>query len=138
MKPIFYFVSAGRVRQVDRDAATAINAATGKRVVFRNGTTGDEAAEPCGATAGKCVPPQYASLPRYNNAGELVGTGNAPEAPEGGTDEPGPLNALGLPEGYPDTRDGIKEALEAAGVEFHTNMKTDKLVDLYRASFLSE
>lgn len=137
MKPIFYFVSAGRVRQVNRDAATAINAATGKRVVFRNGTCGDESAEPCGGTAGKCIPPQYAGLPRYSDTGELVDTGDTVEAAETPTDEPGELNALGLPEGCPDTREGIKEALEGAGIEFHGNSKTEKLVDLYRESFLS-
>jgi hypothetical protein len=137
MKPIFYFVSAGRVRQFDRDAATAINEATGNRVVFRNGTCGDEAAEPCAGTAGKCVPPQYKGLPHYDSNGQLVDAGDTLEAQETAPDDPGELNALGLPEGCPDTREGIKEALEGAGVEFHGNSKTEKLVDLYRESFLS-
>lgn len=138
MKPIFYFVSAGRIRQPDRDAATAINEATGKRVVFRNGTSGEEAAEPCSATAGKCVPPQYKHLPHYDSAGNLVDNGAPQEAGQEAIQEiPESLNSYGLPEGCPDTRDGLKEALESASIEFHPNIKTDKLIDLYRATFLS-
>lgn len=141
MNRILFFISAGRVREFDRSAASAINEATGKPVVFRNGTMGDGAMEDCAGVAGKCIPAQYASKPHYSLTGELVDT-PAPEAPEASTDgdsaketPSGNLNALGLPEGHPPTRDAIKEALENAGVEFHPNAKTEKLVDLYRTTF---
>ena len=131
MKAILFFVAAGIVLDSHRQAAAAIAAKTGKKVVFRNGTSPDltnEKPEANEGVAGK-VPKAYADFPRYNDAGELESPGTAP-AP--GNPDNKPLNLLGLPEGSPDNREDLKRALEEMGVEFHPNAKTDKLADLFR------
>lgn len=139
MKAILFFVAAGFVRDSHKEAATAINAVTGKKVVFRNATSATltgEKPEPNDGVAGD-VPDTYSDFPRYDNAGELVSGGEAPaDAPKADRK----LNAIGLPdgEGCPEDRDALKEALEAEGIEFHGNAKLEKLVDLYLAHFYPE
>lgn len=138
MKAILFFVAAGFVRDSHKEAATAINAVTGKKVVFRNATSATltgEKPEPNDGVAGD-VPDTYSAFPRYDNAGELVSGGEAP-APAA-TDRK--LNAIGLPdgEGCPEDRDALKEALEAEEIGFHPNTKLEKLVDLYLAHFYPE
>lgn len=134
MKAILFFVAAGFVRESHREAAAAINAATGKRVVFRNATSAAVTNEKPEANEGVAgdVPPQYASFPRFDDAGQLVSGGDAqgtPAAPEG------PKNALGLPQGAPEDRESLKAALDDAGIEYHGNAKTEKLADLWLAHF---
>jgi hypothetical protein len=138
MKAILFFVAAGIVREAHKEAATAINAATGKKVVFRNGSVADnEKAEACEGVAGDPIPAPYANLPRYDNAGKLAKEG-APAAAAPLTDRK--LNAIGLPdgEGCPEDREALKAALEAEGIDFHEKAKTEKLADLYLAHFYPE
>lgn len=138
MKAILFFVPAGRVNDSHKADATALSTATGKRVVFRNSSlarsTGENP-EPCDGVAGD-VPDNYAArFPTYSMDGEA-------QAPEGGlTVLAGPapeLNALGLPKGCPEDRNALKEALTNEGVEFHPNMKTEKLIDLFREAVLAK
>lgn len=137
MKAILYFVAAGFVRDAHKAAATTINAATGKKVVFRNATTATltgEKPEPNDGVAG-AVPEPYASFLTYDDAGNVVG-----EAPKVSAFAPlseRPLNSIGLPanEGCPEDREELKEALDAEGIEYHGNAKTEKLADLYLAHF---
>ena len=134
---ILFFVKSGLASDKDQTGATALAAKTGKRVVFRNATVAkqtNEKPEPCIGVAG-LVPPAYAAaFPVYDADGNAT-------PPEGGlsvVDTPAPeLNALGLPKGCPEDRDALKEALTMAKVEFHPNMKTDKLIDLFRAAVLA-
>lgn len=136
MKAILYFVSSGIVREAHREAATAINAKTNKRVVFRNSTVADgEKAEENEGVAGEVIPANYERFSRYNDKGTLVEEGRLPDIATSAASRK--LNVIGLPdgEGCPEDRDGIKEALEAEGVEFHGNAKTEKLVELYLAHF---
>lgn len=134
MKAILFFVAAGIVRESDRLTAAAIAKATDKRVVFRNATSAAVSNEKPEANEGVAgaVPPQYASFPRFDDAGQLVSggeAGNTPAAPEG------PKNALGLPQGAPEDRESLKAALDDAGIEYHGNAKTEKLADLWLAHF---
>lgn len=141
MKAILFFVAAGLVRDAHRDAAAKIAETTGKRVVFRNGSSAaqsGEKPEPNEGVAGK-VPAPYAAFPAYDDNGQLVSKGTAPE----GSTSPAAerkLNAIGLPdgEGCPTDRESLKAALDAEGIEYHGNAKTDKLADLYLAHFYPE
>jgi hypothetical protein len=138
MKAILFFVAAGIVREAHKEAATAINAATGKKVVFRNGSIeGNERAETCEGTAGAPIPPQYADLPHYDNAGKLTKEAAKP-ASLAVVDRK--LNSIGLPdgEGCPEDRESLKAALDAEGIEYHANAKTEKLAELYLAHFYPE
>ncbi len=133
---ILFFVKSGLASDKDQTAATELAAKTGKRVVFRNATVAkvtNEKPEPCIGVAG-LVPDAYAAaFPVY----ALDGTVTQPEGGADIVDMPKPeLNALGLPKGCPEDRDALKEALTMAKVEFHPNMKTDKLIDLFRAAVL--
>ncbi len=137
MKAILFFVPSGRVLDSHKQAATALAAATGKKVVFRNSTiavsTGEKP-ETCEGVAGT-IPPAYAArFASYDAEGNAT-------VPEGGI--PGPegviveINALGLPKGCPDDRNALKQALKDEGVEFHPNTKTETLVDLFRVKVLA-
>lgn len=140
MKAILFFVAAGFVRDSHKQAATAINAATGKKVVFRNGTSASltgEKPEPNDGVAGD-VPKPYEAFTRYDDTGNVIGKGEPVAAPSPLADRK--LNAIGLPDGdgCPEDREGLKAALEAEGIEFHGNAKLEKLVDLYLAHFYPE
>lgn len=138
MKAILFFVAAGIVREHHREAATAINAATNKRVVFRNGSVGDaERPEANEGVAGFPIPAAYASAPHYDNAGKLISAGEAPAA---GDAPERKLNAFGVPDedGAPTDRESLKSVLDDAGVEYHANASTEKLVGLYMAHFYPE
>lgn len=138
MKAILYFVAAGIVRDGHRDAATAINRETGKKVVFRNSDTAEnEKPEANEGVAGR-VPSNYESFTKYSDSGKVTAKGEIPAPSSLVADRP--LNAIGLPdgEGCPEDRDALKAALEAEGIEFHANAKTEKLVELYLAHFYPE
>jgi hypothetical protein len=137
MKAILFFVSAGFVAAAHKEAAAAIAAATGKKVVFRNATAATfsgENPEPNEGVAGK-VPESYAKFTRYDDAGQVIGNGSPVAAPAALADRK--LNVIGLPdgEGCPEDREALKAALEAEGIDFHGNAKTEKLADLYLAHF---
>lgn len=140
MKAILFFVAAGLVRDTHRETAAKIAETTGKRVVFRNASSAaqsGEKPEPNEGVAG-AVPAPYAAFPRFDEAGQLVSKGDAPEASTSPAERK--LNAIGLPdgEGCPEDRESLKAALDAEGIEFHGNAKTDKLADLYLAHFYPE
>jgi len=140
MKAILYFVAAGFVRDSHKQAATAINAETGKKVVFRNGTSASltgEKPEPNDGVAGQ-VPEPYAAFTRYDDKGKVIGKAE-PVAPLVALADR-KLNAIGLPDGdgCPEDRETLKAALDAEGIEYHGNAKTEKLVDLYLAHFYPE
>ena len=138
MKAILFFVAGGRVGDSHKSDATALSTATGKKVVFRNSSlarsTGENP-EACEGVAGD-VPENYAArFPTYSMEGKAT-------VPEGGLtvlDAPaGELNALGLPKGCPEDRNALKQALTDEGVEFHPNMRTEKLIDLFREAVLAK
>lgn len=129
---IIFFVHAGLVRDADRKAAANIHRETGVKVVFRNGTPRpNERPEQAVGVAGK-VPPEYAGLPVYDAAGKCISEGAPAPIEDAGEAR---LNSIGLPEGSPETRDGLKDALTEAGVVFHGNAKLEKLADIYREHF---
>lgn len=138
MKAILFFVPSGRVNASHKADATALSAATGKKVFFRNSSVArstGENPEPCEGVAGD-VPDTYAArFPTYSMEGKAT-------APEGGLSlvegPAGELNALGLPKGCPEDRNAMKQALTDEGVEFHPNMKTEKLIDLFREAVLAK
>ena len=137
MKAILYFVAAGFVRDTHREAAKTIADATGKKVVFRNGSANDsEKPEANEGVAGE-VPKNYADFDRYDDNGKLA-KGEIPASASLVTDRK--LNAIGLPddEGCPETRDDLKAALTAEGIEYHGNASTEKLAALYIAHFYPE
>ena len=132
MNAILYFVAAGVVQDSHKAIAATIHKETGKRVVFRNGIHRGETPEANEGVAGH-VPKAYAHFPHYNDAGTLI-SGPASVPPPKDVK----LNSIGLPEGSPEDREGLKAALEAEGVVFHANAKLDKLVDLYADHFFPE
>jgi hypothetical protein len=138
MKAILFFVPSGRVTDSHKEEGTALAAATGKKVVFRNSTiaisTGEKP-EPCEGVAGT-IPPAYAArFPSYDAKGNATVPEGGLLAPEGRIVE---MNVLGLPKGCPDDRNALKAALKDEGVEFHPNTKTETLVDLFRATVLAK
>lgn len=138
MKRILFFVAAGLPTDEHKAAATALASATGERVAFRNSTVanaGNETPEACLGVAGD-VPAAYAAVfPTYSLDGDAT-------QPEGGTRDPNApelkLNSLGLPVGCPDNRNDLKDALTMMKAEFHPNLATAKLVDLFRAAIGNE
>ena len=138
MKAILYFVSAGRVRDSHKEAATAINTVTNSKVVFRNASSAAASSELPEANEGVAglVPEAYNKFTHYDDKGEVIS--KQVIASPAVTDRK--LNSIGLPdgEGCPNDREELKEALEAHGIEFHGNSKLEKLVDLYLAHFYGE
>jgi len=133
MKAILFFVAAGIVSEANCKTADAIAKETGKRVVFRNASSAEQTSErpePNDGVAG-VVPSTYKAFPRYDDAGKLASEGEVTteDAPEQA------LNALGLPEGHPDDKEGLKAALASEGVDFHPNTGINKLVALYKEQF---
>ena len=140
MKAILYFVAAGIVLPRHQDAAKALSGATGKRVVFRNADTGStEKPEANEGVAGK-VPDNYVGFESFGDDGKVSHKGEQAAAPAPVAGDERTLNSIGLPEGdgCPATRDELKKALEAEGIEYHGNASTDKLVALYMAHFYPE
>lgn len=140
MKAILFFVAAGLVRDSHREAAAKIAEVTGKRVVFRNASSAaqsGEKPEPNEGVAG-AVPAPYSAFPRFDDAGAVASKGEAPKAATSPAERK--LNAIGLPdgEGCPEDRESLKAALDAEGIEYHGNAKTEKLADLYLAHFYPE
>lgn len=133
MKAILFFVAAGLVLEAHRVTAAAIAEKTGKKVIFRNNVDNEERPEENEGVAGE-VPKAFEHFTRYDDAGEIISQGEQPPPPPPG----GPLNVLGLPMGCPDNKDALREALDAAGVDYHGNAKIEKLVDLYKDHFYPE
>lgn len=59
--------------------------------------------------------------------------GNKGEQPEGTAG----LNALGLPQGSPDTVEALREVLAENGFEQHPNAKLERMVSIYRKQVLA-
>lgn len=137
MKAILYFVAAGFVSDVHKEAAKTIAEKTNKKVVFRNSTSATasgENPEPNEGVAG-LVPNTYSAFSRYDDEGkETKGLESLDQSEELHNR---PLNAIGLPDGdgCPEDRDALKAALDSEGIAYHANFRTEKLVDLYLAHF---
>lgn len=141
MKAILFFVTAGIVAESQKAVAAVINSQTGKKVVFRNGTSAalsGEKPEPNDGVAGN-VPATYASFTRYDDEGNVISKGETFSESLAHPSER-KLNAIGLPDGEdcPENREALKAALDAEGIEYHGNAKTEKLADLYLAHFYPE
>jgi hypothetical protein len=136
MNAILYFVMAGIVLAIHQAAAAAIATATGKRVVFRNASAPPGKPEANLGVAGR-VPAEYASFPTYDDSGTLMNAEVATPTPTPKAKD-ARKNAIGLPVGCPEDREGLKAALDTAGIEYHGNAKIEKLAGLFLAHYYPE
>lgn len=155
MKTILLFVAAGILTEDQEAARSALRKHFPEaRICPRNGSSvglSKDSVEICDAVAGDPIPqpyldrypvvdlatmelsadPREVAAQRRQAALSSVARGHTPQHDL----DP---QVTGLPEGHPQDREGLKEALKGAGVPFHGSLGTPKLAELYRAEVLKE